>query len=142
MDMMTEIAIPDNAGPWLDEALAAKRKIMGFGHRVYRNGDSRVPTMREAFERIAAIRGGQGLIDIYETLAKAMYDAKGLHPNLDYPAGPAYHLIGFDTPTFTPIFVAARLPGWTAHIAEQLASNSLIRPLAAYTGPAERHLAQ
>ena len=58
-----------------------------------------------------------------------MYEAKGLHPNLDYPAGPAYHLIGFDTPTFTPIFVAARLPGWTAHIAEQFAGNSLIRPL-------------
>jgi citrate synthase len=142
MDMMTEIAIPDNAGPWLDEALAAKRKIMGFGHRVYKNGDSRVPTMREALEKIAAIRGGQGLIDIYETLGKAMHDAKGLHPNVDYPAGPAYHLIGFDTPTFTPIFVVARLPGWTAHIAEQLASNSLIRPLAAYSGPAERHLAQ
>jgi citrate synthase len=69
-----------------------------------------------------------------------MYEAKGLHPNVDYPAGPAYHLIGFDTPTFTPIFVVARLPGWTAHIAEQLAANTLIRPLAAYTGPAERHL--
>jgi citrate synthase len=141
MDMMTEIAIPDNALPWLDEALARKRKIMGFGHRVYKNGDSRVPTMREALEQIAAIRGGQGLIDIYETLAKAMYDAKGLHPNLDYPAGPAYHLIGFDTPTFTPIFVAARITGWTAHIAEQLSAGILIRPLAAYNGPPERHLA-
>jgi citrate synthase len=71
-----------------------------------------------------------------------MYEAKGLHPNLDYPAGPAYHLIGFGTPTFTPIFVAARLPGWTAHIAEQLAGNSLIRPLAAYDGPNERHLTE
>jgi citrate synthase len=140
MEMMTEIAIADNAVPWLDEALAGKRKIMGFGHRVYKNGDSRVPTMRAALEEIAAVRGGQGLIDIYEALAKGMYDAKGLHPNLDYPAGPAYHLIGFDTPTFTPIFVAARLPGWTAHIAEQLGANALIRPLAAYDGPAERHL--
>ena len=140
MDTMNEIAIADNAGPWLDQALAEKRKIMGFGHRVYKNGDSRVPAMREALEQVAAIRGGQQLLDIYETLAKAMYDAKGLHPNLDYPAGPAYHLIGFDTPTFTPIFVAARLPGWTAHITEQLAANSLIRPLAAYNGPPERHL--
>ena len=89
---------------------------------------------------IAALRSGQNLLDIYETLASAMHEAKGLHPNLDYPAGPAYHLIGFDTPTFTPIFVTARLPGWTAHIAEQLAANSLIRPLAAYNGPAERGL--
>jgi 2-methylcitrate synthase len=140
MDMLNEIAIPDNAAPWLEEALAAKRKIMGFGHRVYKNGDSRVPTMRAALGQIAELRDGQRLIEVYETLARAMYQAKGLHPNLDYPAGPAYHLIGFDTPTFTPIFVAARLPGWTAHIAEQLAGNSLIRPLAAYNGHDERHV--
>jgi citrate synthase len=140
MGMMTEIGIPDNAEPWLEEALASKRTIMGFGHRVYKNGDSRVPAMRAALGEIAAVRNGQQLLDIYETLAKAMYDAKGLHPNLDYPTGPAYHLIGFDTPTFTPIFVAARLPGWTAHIAEQLTTNSLIRPLSAYIGPAERHV--
>jgi 2-methylcitrate synthase len=140
MQMLDQIAIPDNAKPWLDEALADGRKIMGFGNRGYKNGDPRVPAMRAALGMIAAVRGGQGLIDTYEALAEAMYDAKGLHPNLDYPAGPAYHLIGFDTPTFTPVFVAARLPGWTAHIAEQLAANSLIRPLAAYDGPAERHL--
>jgi 2-methylcitrate synthase len=138
MDMMAEIGTPDRAGEWLHKALADKRKIMGFGHRVYKNGDSRVPTMRAALGEIAALRDGQRLIDIYEVLAAAMYEAKGLHPNLDYPAGPAYHLIGFDTPAFTPIFVAARLPGWTAHIAEQLAANSLIRPLAAYDGPPER----
>jgi citrate synthase len=142
MHMMEEIAIPDNAKPWLDDALADGRKVMGFGHRVYKNGDSRVPAMRAALDMIAAFRGGQNLLDIYGALATAMYEAKGLHPNLDYPAGPAYHLIGFDTPTFTPIFVAARLPGWTAHIAEQLTGNSLIRPLAAYDGPAERSLAE
>jgi citrate synthase len=140
MDMMAEIAIPDNAVSWLDDALASKRKIMGFGHRVYKHGDSRVPTMRAALGDIVKVRGGDDLVEIYEILAKAMYDAKGLHPNLDYPAGPAYHLIGFDTPTFTPIFVAARITGWTAHIAEQLGANSLIRPLSAYDGPAERHL--
>jgi citrate synthase len=140
MDVMEEIGTPDRAEQWLAAALADKRKIMGFGHRVYKNGDSRVPTMRAALGDIAQLRDGQRLLEIYEILAKAMLQAKGLHPNLDYPAGPAYHLIGFDTPTFTPIFVVARLPGWTAHIAEQLAGNSLIRPLAAYTGPAERHL--
>ena len=140
MYVMEEIAIPDNAAPWLADALAQKRTIMGFGHRVYKSGDSRVPTMRKALEQIAAVRDGQNLLDIYEVLAKGMYEAKGLHPNLDYPAGPAYHLIGFDTPTFTPIFAAARIPGWTAHIIEQLGANSLIRPLAAYTGVDERHL--
>jgi citrate synthase len=140
MGMLNEIGIPDNAKPWLDDALAGQRKVMGFGHRVYKNGDPRVPAMRAALGMIAALRGGEHLIDLYETLAAAMYEAKGLHPNLDYPTGLAYHLIGFDTPTFTPVFVAARLPGWTAHIAEQLAGNSLIRPLAVYTGPDERHL--
>jgi citrate synthase len=141
MNMLDEIAIPDNAGPWLDAALADKRKIMGFGHRVYKNGDSRVPAMRAALSEIAAARGGKILLETYEALARAMYKAKGLHPNLDYPAGPAYHLIGFDTPMFTPIFVAARVTGWTAHIVEQLAANSLVRPLAAYNGPSERQLA-
>lgn len=67
-----------------------------------------------------------------------MFRAKGLHSNLDFPAGPLYHLMGFDVPTFTPIFVLARTTGWTAHIIEQHAANALIRPLSAYTGPAER----
>ncbi|MBV9379925.1 MAG: bifunctional 2-methylcitrate synthase/citrate synthase [Streptosporangiaceae bacterium] len=142
MDMLEEIGAPDRAEPWLEAALAQKRKIMGFGHRVYKNGDSRVPTMRAALGSVAELRGGQRLVETYETLAKAMLQAKGLKPNVDYPAGPAYHLMGFDTPTFTPIFVIARITGWTAHIAEQLAANSLIRPLAAYTGPDERHVAK
>ena len=73
-------------------------------------------------------------------LERAMTERKGILPNLDYPSGPAYHLMGFDTPTFTPLFVAARVTGWTAHIMEQRAANSLIRPLSAYNGPDERHL--
>src|SRR5579875_3095914 len=140
MDMMNEIGTPDRALPWLHDALAQKRKIMGFGHRVYKHGDSRVPTMRAALGDIAGLRGGQQLIEIYEILANAMLEAKGLYPNVDYPMGPAYHLIGFDTPTFTPIFAAARIIGWTAHIAEQRAAGRLIRPLAVYTGPELRSL--
>jgi 2-methylcitrate synthase len=69
-----------------------------------------------------------------------MDEAKGIKPNLDYPTGPTYHLMGFDTDTFTPLFVASRITGWTAHIMEQLDSNSLIRPLSEYNGVAERHL--
>jgi citrate synthase len=123
MGMMNEIAIPDNAKPWLDEALADGRKITGFGHSVHKNGDSRVRTMRAALGRIAALRGGRDVLEIYDALAAAMYDAKGLHPTLEYPVGLAYHLIGFDAPTFSPILVAARLPGWTASIARQSAAN-------------------
>jgi citrate synthase len=67
-----------------------------------------------------------------------MMEAKGIHPNLDFPAGPAYYLMGFDIPMFTPLFVMSRITGWTAHVIEQLESNALIRPLSAYTGPAQR----
>lgn len=140
METFAEIGSADRAEQWLREALTARRKIMGFGHRVYKRGDSRVPTMRAALQAVAEARNGQHLIDLYEALAAAMLREKNIHPNLDYPAGPAYHLMGFDTPVFTPIFVAARITGWTAHIAEQLAENSLIRPLSAYTGPVQREL--
>ncbi|RJQ82030.1 bifunctional 2-methylcitrate synthase/citrate synthase [Pseudonocardiaceae bacterium YIM PH 21723] len=138
MDTFADIGTADRAGAWLSAALAEKRKIMGFGHRVYKKGDSRVPTMRAALQTVADLRDGGQLLDLYEALAVAMLDAKGLHPNLDYPAGPAYHLMGFDTPVFTPIFVAARITGWTAHINEQLAANSLIRPSSVYSGEPQR----
>jgi citrate synthase len=140
MHMLTEVDEPARAADWLDEALAAKRKIMGFGHRVYKHGDSRVPTMEAALRDLAARRDGTRLMELYDALAAAMAETKGVHPNLDYPTGPAYHLMGFDVPTFTPIFVMARITGWTAHITEQLAANSLIRPLSAYAGPEERHV--
>jgi citrate synthase len=140
VQMMDDVAIPDNARPWLDEALADGREVMGFGHRVYKNGDAAVPPMRAALGMIAALRGGQHLVEIYDALAAAMCEAKGLRPNLDYPLGPAYRLIGFDTLTFTPILAAARLPCWTARVAEQPSADSHIQPLSTY-GPAERHVA-
>ena len=128
------------AKAWMEAALAEKKKIMGFGHRVYKKGDSRVPTMQKSFFDMVEYYGRQDIIGLYQGLAEAMDEAKGIKPNLDYPAGPTYHLMGFDTPTFTPIFVASRITGWTAHILEQRAANSLIRPLSAYQGVEERHL--
>lgn len=130
----------DRAAAWLDTALAEKRKIMGFGHRVYKNGDSRVPTMRDAMERMVEHYDRPDLLELYVALEQGMAERKNIKPNLDYPAGPTYHLMGFDTETFTPLFVASRVTGWTAHIMEQLASNALIRPLSVYTGPDERHV--
>ncbi len=125
---------------WLEKALAEKRKIMGFGHRVYKKGDSRVPTMRAAMVELIDYYSRPDVLELYEGLEKAMTERKGIMPNLDYPSGPAYHLMGFDTLTFTPLFVAARITGWTAHIMEQAASNALIRPLSNYNGVDERHL--
>ncbi|MFJ3498668.1 bifunctional 2-methylcitrate synthase/citrate synthase [Streptomyces sp. NPDC086091] len=141
MHMLDEIGDPSRAEAWLDEALAAKRKIMGFGHRVYRHGDSRVPVMQEALDRLVARAADPEttrLATLHAALRNAMADRKGIHPNLDYPAGLAYHLMGFDTPVFTPLFVMSRITGWTAHITEQLTRNALIRPLASYEGPAQR----
>lgn len=138
MAMLVEIGDPERADAWLADALASKRKIMGFGHRVYKQGDSRVPTMQSALEVLASGLDASQLMELHERLARAMLETKGIHPNLDYPTGPAYHLMGFDIPTFTPIFVMSRITGWTAHIMEQLTQNALIRPLSVYVGPGQR----
>ncbi|GAA2562974.1 citrate synthase [Neomicrococcus aestuarii] len=128
------------AKAWMEDALAQKKKVMGFGHRVYKNGDSRVPTMKGALDKMIAYYGRDEMLGLYDGLEQAMDEAKSIKPNLDYPAGPTYHLMGFDTEMFTPLFIAARITGWTAHIREQRAANALIRPLSAYNGPEERHL--
>ena len=139
-----EIGFGDDAAArseaWLVRALEDKRKIMGFGHRVYKNGDSRVPTMKAALDALAKYYDRPDVLDLYTGLETAMMSRKNIQPNLDYPSGPAYYLMGFDTLTFTPIFVASRITGWTAHIMEQNASNTLIRPLSLYNGRDERHL--
>lgn len=140
MHIFDEIGSAENVKPWLDEALAEKRKIMGFGHRVYKKGDSRVPTMKAALDTLVEHYDAGELAALYDELETEFVGRKGIYPNLDYPSGPAYHLMGFDTLTFTPLFVAARVVGWTAHIIEQAASNALIRPLSAYNGPDERHI--
>jgi citrate synthase len=112
---------------------------MGFGHRVYKHGDSRVPTMKAAMLQMAEItKDGERWAAMYEALERAMYDTKQIKPNLDFPAGPSCYMMGFDIPLFTPIFVISRITGWTAHVIEQLESNSLIRPLSFYDGSDQR----
>jgi citrate synthase len=142
MHDMIEIGDPKNARDWLGGKLARKEKIMGFGHRVYKQGDSRVPTMKQALNSVAAVRDGQRWLDIYNILEAEMFEATAILPNLDFPTGPAYYLMGFDIACFTPIFVMSRITGWTAHVMEQASSNSLIRPLSAYSGPEQRALAR
>lgn len=142
MYMLQEVKSPADAETWLRAKFANKEKVMGFGHRVYYLGDSRVPIMQAAFEDIVAHKGkeAEDLLEIHKSLEDIFVNEKKIYPNLDYPAGPAYYLMGFPIPLFTPIFVMARITGWTAHIMEQLADNQLIRPLAAYNGAAPRHL--
>jgi citrate synthase len=90
MHDMLEIGSAGKAAEWQQGKFDRKDKIIGFGHRVYKNGDSRVPTMKEALNRVAAARDGQKWLDIYEVLEKGMAAANGIKPNLDFPTGPAY----------------------------------------------------
>ncbi len=140
MHMMNKIKKPENALNWINDALDKKAVVMGFGHRVYKSGDSRVPTMREYFGKVAKIKKDKKFEKIYDIVEKVMIDKKNIHPNVDYPTGPTYHLMGFDTDFFTPIFVISRITGWSAHIIEQHATNKLIRPLAAYNGNQHRQV--
>ena len=138
MHMMNKIKKPENALKWIKDALKNKDVVMGFGHRVYKSGDSRVPTMREYFGKVAKIKKDKKFEKIYDIVEKVMIKEKNIHPNVDYPTGPTYHLMGFDTDFFTPIFVISRITGWSAHIMEQHAANKLIRPLAKYKGSKHR----
>ena len=138
MHMMNKIKKPENALKWINMALDNKDVVMGFGHRVYKSGDSRVPTMREYFGKVAKIKKDKNFEKIYDIVEKVMIERKDIHPNVDYPTGPTYHLMGFDTDFFTPIFVISRITGWSAHIFEQHAANKLIRPLASYNGKQHR----
>ena len=140
MYMFKDIKKPEKAEAWINDALDKKKVVMGFGHRVYRSGDSRVPTMKKYFLKVAKINKNEKFPKIYEILEKVMLERKNIHPNVDYPCGPTYHLMGIDTDFFTPIFVMARITGWSAHIIEQHAANKLIRPLSKYKGSEHREV--
>ena len=138
MHMMNKIKKPENALKWINKALKNKDVVMGFGHRVYKKGDSRVPTMEKYFRKVSLIKKDRKFIKIYDIVKNVMIEKKNIHPNVDYPTGPTYHLMGFDTDFFTPIFVISRITGWSAHIMEQHAANKLIRPLSKYSGAKHR----
>jgi len=138
MHMMNKIKKPENALKWINKALDNKDVVMGFGHRVYKKGDSRVPTMEKYFKKVSKVQKDKKLYKIYDLVKNVMIERKNIHPNVDYPTGPTYHLMGFDTDFFTPIFVLSRITGWSAHIMEQHAANKLIRPLSKYSGEQHR----
>tara|TARA_Y100000590_G_scaffold394988_1_gene474588 strand:- start:99 stop:1223 length:1125 start_codon:yes stop_codon:yes gene_type:complete len=138
MHMMNKIKKPANALKWINNALDSKEVVMGFGHRVYKKGDSRVPTMEKYFKKVSKVKKDKKFQKIYDVVKNVMIERKNIYPNVDYPTGPTYHLMGFDTDFFTPIFVISRITGWSAHIMEQHAANKLIRPLSKYSGASHR----
>ncbi len=137
MNMLKKIKKPENAKKWILDALENKKLVMGFGHRVYRKGDSRVPTMKKYYYKVAELLKEKKLPKMSQIIEDVMVEKKNIHPNVDFPIGPTYHMMGFDTDFFTPIFVMSRITGWSAHIMEQHAANKLIRPLSKYSG--EKH---
>ena len=140
MHMMKEIGKPEKAKVWIENALDKKKVVMGFGHRGYRTGDSRVPTMKDYMFKVAKLLKKEKYTRMYEILEKVMLDRKNIHPNVDFPCGPTYYMMGIDIDFYTPIFVMSRITGWSAHIMEQHASNKLIRPLSKYRGAEVREV--
>jgi len=147
MDMLSEIRNdigPDNdtkkITDWMHQAFTDKRKLMGFGHRVYKNGDHRAPILHALGRKAAEARDPEfvKLFELGETVQNIMETEKNIFPNVDFPCGMTYFTMGIPVPQYTPIFVASRVSGWAAHIMEQHANNRLIRPRAAYNGPATR----
>jgi 2-methylcitrate synthase/citrate synthase II len=138
MKMLGEIKTADRAESWLKEKLASKEKIMGFGHRVYKKGDSRVPVMREIGRDLGKRTGKEQWIPICEKLEETMEREKHLCANVDLYAAPVLTMLGFPAVLNTPIFAASRVAGWCAHVVEQHDNNRLIRPRSLYTGPPAR----
>ena len=140
MEMLREIGELKNVEPFMKNAFATKRKIMGFGHRVYKNGDHRASILHGLGRAYADNKGGDAVkwFDIGEQVQDIMSREKRIFPNVDFPCGMTYFAMGIPVPQYTPIFVAARITGWCAHIIEQHENNRLIRPLSEYTGPKNR----
>src|SRR5919112_3846333 len=134
MKMLLEVGEPARADGWLRDALTSKKKIMGFGHRVYKTEDPRSVWLRKFSRELAEEKGETRWIEILERLRELMFAEKKLYPNVDYYSGSAYYLMGIPLDLFTPIFAVSRISGWTGHVLEQYANNRLIRPRAEYTG--------
>ncbi len=135
MAMLEEIGDPANASEWVRDALAQKKKIMGFGHREYKQGDERAKIVKAYALELGSRLCSSRWAEISQIVEDEMLRAKGLHPNLDFPVASVYALLDIPVPLYTPIFVMSRITGWAAHIIEQLDNNRLIRPQSQYNGP-------
>lgn len=138
MEMLLEVGDRETAEQWVLDALREKKKIMGFGHREYKNGDSRVPSMKKVGRQIAEAVGEAKWPDLADVVEGTMLREKGIFPNVDFPCAYTYYMMGIPIPLYTPIFVASRVVGWAAHIIEQHDGNRLIRPNHIYVGQEHR----
>ncbi len=137
MAVLGEVGTAANARAWIDAALARKERIMGFGHRVYKEGDPRAVLLKRYCAELAAASGNEDLEAMADVIESTVRSEKGLPPNLDWPSARLYHYLGLPVELYTPLFVS-RVVGWSAHVIEQLDQNRLIRPRARYVGPEPR----
>ncbi|HZA81667.1 MAG TPA: citrate/2-methylcitrate synthase [Actinomycetes bacterium] len=137
-EMLEDIGTPDRAPEWVRARLAARQKVMGFGHRVYKTWDPRATVLREIAERLGRQFGETRWYDISLRVQETVMEEKTLYPNVDFYTASVYSALQLPPDLYTPLFAAARMAGWTAHIREQYGDNRLIRPDSEYVGPAPR----
>lgn len=135
MKMLMEIGSVENVDTYINEKLENKEKIMGFGHRVYRQGDPRAKHLRDMSKKLTKIRGEEKWYEMSIKIDDIVSGQKNLPPNVDFYSASVYHSLNIDHDLFTPIFAVSRVSGWLAHILEQYSNNRLIRPRAEYIGP-------
>ncbi|WP_064092599.1 citrate synthase [Rossellomorea aquimaris] len=138
MKMLTEVGSVDQAESYILDKLEKKEKIMGFGHRVYREGDPRAKHLKEMSKKLTELRGESKYYEMSAKIEEVFTANKGLPPNVDFYSASVYHSLGIDHDLFTPIFAVSRVSGWLAHILEQYSNNRLIRPRADYIGPGKQ----
>jgi citrate synthase len=133
--MLQEIGSMDKATGFVENALSGKQKVMGIGHRVYKNGDPRAAILRKISERVTKEAGIEDYFKMSVLIDDTMYSKKGLMPNVDFYSATVYFSMGIPTDIFTPIFAVSRISGWCAHVLEQYSKNRIYRPRGQYTGP-------
>jgi citrate synthase len=139
MRMLLEIGSPKRLEAYLDDALSSKRKVMGFGHRVYKEGDPRAAILKRMSAELTAETGRPELYEMSAAIEEYMHDRKGLIPNVDFYSATVYYSMGIPIDLFTPVFASSRVAGWCAHILEQYSNNRIYRPRGNYVGPRDLH---
>ena len=138
MKSFEEVGKPENAEAYVRDRLDRHEKIFGFGHAVYKTYDPRAKVLKRLSQETCERAGNPKLHEIAEAIERATFEQKGLYPNVDFYAAAVFHVLGIPTDLMTPVFAAARMAGWTAHVREQYADNKVIRPGSRYVGPADR----
>lgn len=141
MRMLLDVGSPKRLEAYLDEAIAAKRKVMGFGHRVYKEGDPRAAILKRMSAELTAENGRPELYEMSAAMEEYMHERKGLIPNVDFYSATVYYSMGIPIDLFTPVFAASRVSGWCAHVLEQYQNNRIYRPRGNYVGPQDRRYA-